>query len=435
MKAETGSSIGENFDLREMLLKGRKLKLAERTRLFEEFLDSLKAREQFRQFRLICSDTGRTARVWDEYAKRERTMLMFGSNNYLGYANNPCIRDRALEIMKKYGTGIGGPPILNGYTKLHKELEERFAAMKGAESALLFTSGYGANLGMASALITPCDVVVMDESCHASFADGLRLGGCRPFKFRHNDMAGLEEMLEKKACRDESAGKDLFVAVEGVYSMSGDIAPLGEIVEICRRHGAFLIVDDAHGTGVLGGNGHGTAEKYGVEKNIDATVGTFSKSFAVSGGFVAADKAVVEYLRYFANSYMFSASMPPVICAVLLASLEELERDKSPVERLRDNVVYAGKCFREHGFDIDPQTPILPIHVGEAVNLREASRIMSERGVFVNAIEFPAVPVAQQCFRASLMADHTKEDIETLAAAFEEALRTKVLPASVDVLN
>ncbi len=218
---------------------------------------------------------------------------------------------------------MGGPPLLNGYTALHRELEERLAALKGCESAMLFSSGYGANIGLVTALVNQRDRVFYDAYSHASFCDGIKMAGVQSRHFPHNDIDRMERMLE--AC--SGADHDVFVGVEGVYSMDGDLAPLDRLTQICRERGAILLLDDAHGTGVMGKTGRGSAEHFGVEGLVDITMGTFSKTFATTGGFIASTGPIIEYLRYFARSYMFSASLPPVVAAAVIAGLDVIEQE------------------------------------------------------------------------------------------------------------
>ena len=408
---------GENFDLRDMLLRGRHMKLADRTRFFGGFLQDLAEHGELLTRRCITSAADREVCVEDQATGTTHAMLMFGSNNYLGLATHPHLRERATAALEEFGAGVGGPPLLNGYTSLHRELEQRLAALKGAEDALVFASGYAANVGLVNGLMQKTDTVYYDAYSHASFCDGMKMAGVQAYSFPHNDIAKLRAMLA--AGRGNREG-DCYVAVEGVYSMDGDLAPLPALVALCREFDAILIVDDAHGTGVMGANGGGTAEHFGVKADIAISMGTFSKTFAVTGGFVAGPKAVIDYLRYFARSYMFSASLSPVVVATVLAGLDVLQQEPERRWHLRQNIDYAATCLRRLGFDVHPETAIIPLIVPEWMDIREASRLFHEKGIFVNSIEYPAVPVTQQRFRVSLMATHTGQDIERLAVAVRE---------------
>ncbi len=414
MKPDVEYRGGEDFDLKKMLMRGRHMRLAERTALFAEFMRDLGTHKEMLCLRCITSAADRTVMVQDPETGATRPMLMFGSNNYLGLATHPTLRTHACEALQSYGAGVGGPPLLNGYTALHRSLEHRLAALKGTDDALIFSSGYAANVGLVSALMSRNDMVFYDAYSHASFSDGMHLAGVTAHRFEHNDLADLRRLL---ASRKRSTTGDTYVAVEGVYSMDGDVAPLRELLTLCTAHGAILIVDDAHGTGVLGAHGGGTAEHCGVEGQIPITMGTFSKTFAVTGGFVAASKPVIDYLRFFARSYMFSASLSPVSIATVLAGLDVLQEEPERMWALRQNVAYAAAGLRRLGFDVQPEAAIIPLLVPPGMDIRRAARLFHEDGIFVNSIEYPAVPVDQQRFRISIMATHTGNDIDRLVAS------------------
>lgn len=408
---------GENFDLRDMLLRGRHMRLTDRTRFFGGFLRDLEEHGELLTRRCIASAADREVRVTDPATGATRPMLMFGSNNYLGLATHPHLRARASAALVEFGAGVGGPPLLNGYTTLHRELELRLAALKGSEDALVFASGYAANVGLVAGLMQKSDTVYYDAYSHASFCDGMKMAGVQAHAFPHNDLGALRAMLV--AAGSERTG-DRYVAVEGVYSMDGDLAPLPELVALCKEFDAILLVDDAHGTGVMGANGGGTAEHFGVKSDIAISMGTFSKTFAVTGGFIAGPKPVIDYLRYFARPYMFSASLSPVVVATVLAGLEVLEQEPERLWHLRQNIAYAAACLNRIGFDVHPETAIIPLIVPGWMDIRYASRLFHEKGIFVNSIEYPAVPVTQQRFRISIMATHTGNDIERLTRAVRE---------------
>ncbi len=405
---------GENFDLQTVLLKGRRLRLRDRVDAFGEFLHGLRRRGELTMMREVVSPADREVTVVDRVSGITRTMLMFGSNNYLGLANHPYVAGAVHRALARYGAGIGGPPLLNGFTRLHRELEERLAALKGTEDAMIYSSGYGANVGLMTGLVNSDDLVLYDAYSHASFCDGLRMSGVESNSFRHNDVGELTSMLSRQPAGPK---RDIFIGAEGVYSMDGDLAPIDKLLEVSRSYGAMLVLDDAHGTGVLGPTGRGSAEHFGLEGKIDITMGTFSKVFAVTGGFVAAGKPIIEYLRYFARSYMFSASLPPPVIAAVLAGLDVIAREPELRIRLHENVAYALAGFRSLGFELSSESGIIPLRVARTFNIRRAARRLHELGIFVNAVEYPAVPLSQQRFRISLMATHTRNDIDRLIDA------------------
>lgn len=418
---------GENFSLRDILLKGRKLDFWERTAFFSNWIDQRADRGESLYLRNVLSPIDREVEIYDRYTHTKRKMLMFGSNNYLGLTTHPYVQERVQQAIKDYGVGVGGPPLLNGYTSLHRELEERLADFKGKEDALLFSSGYGTNVGMISCLASRHDVLVHDAYCHASFHDGMKMANASGLKFGHNDVDELKQILE--AVTEDNQG-DTFVGVEGIYSMDGDLAPLDKIAPLCQKQGAILIVDDAHGTGVMGPQGQGTAEHFGVEDMVDIAMGTFSKAFGVVGGFIAASKPVIDYMRFFARSYFFSASLPPTVLAAVLAGIDLLEQDPSIQQRLHDNIAYLTKGLHALGFDVNPETAIIPLLLPATMNLRQAAFHFHKKGIYLNSIEYPAVPAHLQRFRISLMASHTHEDIDRLLECIEEVWSIYATPES-----
>lgn len=419
MKANINTEYngGENFSLRDILLKGRHMKLNERTAFFNEFIMQESESGNNLYMRIINSAADREVEILIPQTGETKRMLMFGSNNYLGLANHPYIKEATIKAIKEFGAGIGGPPLLNGYSKLHMEVEEMLAAFKGKESAMIFSSGYGANVGLVSGLINPGDIVIYDEYSHASFCDGLKMGKIQSESFKHNDTKELENMLNKYSAICQG---DIFVAVEGVYSMDGDMAPLDTITALCNLYNAHLIVDDAHGSGVVGENGKGTASFFGVDDKTDVIMGTFSKAFGVTGGFVCGSSELINYLRFFARSYMFSASLPPAVVAAVKAGLEVMQNEPGLFESLHNNIHYLNRKLYESGFDIKSETPIFALKVPQEMNIRNSVNYFHNLGIFLNSIEYPAVPVNQQRFRISIMATHTKEDIDRLVECIQE---------------
>ena len=409
-------SGGENFNLRDVLLAGHKMNLNERLILFSEFINQLNENNESLYMRQIDSAADREVRMIDSVTCVPREMLMFGSNNYLGLANHPYVKKKVCQAIDKYGIGIGGPPLLNGYTSLHKELEKRIASLKHTEDAVIFSSGYNANVGLLTALLNKNDIVLYDMYSHASFADGLQLSKAKCFSFRHNDVIHLQTLLKQKS----NCQGNMFVGVEGVYSMDGDLSPLDQIVPLCKKYNATLIVDDAHGTGVMGVYGGGTCEHFGLQDSVEVQMGTFSKSFAVAGGFVAGSKELINYLRFFARSHMFSASLPPTVIASVLAGLDVLENDTELLQQLWSNIDYAINKLKEIGINVKSESPIIALLTPKEMNIRKAAFQFHQSGIFVNSIEYPAVPVNQQRFRISLMATHTRKDINRLVECIEE---------------
>lgn len=336
-----------------------------------------------------------------------RKILMIGSNNYLGLTTDPRVREAAIEAVKRYGTSCTGSRFLNGTLALHQEAEERLAAYVDMEAALVFSTGYQVNLGTISAIIGRGDVVVLDKDDHASIVDGamLALGDTR--RFTHNDMEHLDRVLGKI---DDETG--VLVVVDGVYSMGGDVAPLPEIIPVVKKHKARLMVDDAHSIGVMGG-GRGTPHHFGVTEDVDLIMGTFSKSFASLGGFIAGDAKVMDYLQHHARSFMFSASMPASNVATVLAALDIMENEPEHVERLWEVTERMRSGLKEMGFEMGPSTtPIIPIIVGEMDKTFMAWKMCFEAGLYTNAVIAPAVPPDKGLLRTSYMATHTDEQID-----------------------
>ena len=336
-----------------------------------------------------------------------RKILMIGSNNYLGLTTDPRVREAAIEAVKRYGTSCTGSRFLNGTLALHQEAEARLADYVGMEAALVFSTGYQVNLGTISALIERGDVVVLDKDDHASIVDGalLALGEVR--RFAHNDMDHLDRVLGK--IDDDTA---VLVVVDGVYSMGGDLAPLPDIIPITKRHGARLMVDDAHSIGVMGG-GRGTPAHFGVTEDVDLIMGTFSKSFASLGGFIAGDADVMDYIQHHARSFMFSASMPASNVAAVLASLDIMEKEPEHVERLWEVTERMRSGLKEMGFQMGPSTtPIIPIIIGEREKTFKAWKMCFAAGLYTNAVIAPAVPPDMGMLRTSYMATHTDEQID-----------------------
>jgi 8-amino-7-oxononanoate synthase len=350
-----------------------------------------------------------------EIVMNGRRMIMIGSNNYLGLTNHPKVREAAIEAIKKYGTGCAGSRFLNGTLDIHVELEEKLARFMRKDAALIFSTGFQVNLGVISALVGKDDVVIIDKMDHASIIDGCRLSFGDVRKFRHDDMNDLERVLK------EYETKDKLVVVDGVFSMEGDIANLPEIVALAKKYGARVMVDDAHGIGVLGQTGRGTTEHFGLEDDVDLIMGTYSKSLASIGGFIAGSADVIHYIKHLARPFIFSASPPPASVASVSAALDIIENEPERREALWRNTRKIFKGFNELGFEVGPsQTPIIPIVVGESQNAFLMAMMLQEEGVFVNVAVSPAVPNGRALIRTSYMATHTDEQLDRVLMAFKK---------------
>lgn len=412
-----GIDLPDDIDLRSILLQSRRLGVRERTQLYSDWIRRVQQRGESMYHRVVTSPVDRAVTVYDDYHGAEREVLMFGSNTYLGLPAHPYVRERMKAAIDEWGAGIGGAPLLSGYSRLHQSLEERLADFKGTEEAVMYQSGYGANVGLLSALIGKQDVAYYDALSHASTLDGLGLAAGRAVRFAHNDMAELGELL------DRPTDGDRFVCVEGVYSMDGDVAPLPEAVALAKRHDAVVVLDDAHGVGVLGRQGRGTADHLGVSDDVEVLIGTFSKVFGVTGGVVCTTRPIADFLRHFSRANVFSTALPPAVAAAVHAGLDLLERDDSLIARLHENVAYFAEGLRGLGFDVHPEAAIVPIPVPKEMNLRRAVRYIYDRGVFANAVEYPAVAVHRQRIRFSVMASHTHDDIDRVVEVVEATWR------------
>jgi len=347
-----------------------------------------------------------------------RKMIMLGSNNYLGLTNHPKVKEAAIEAVKKYGSGCAGSRFLNGTLDIHVKLEEQLASFFRKEASLTFASGYQTNLGIISSLAGKHDVVVIDKLDHASIIDACRLSYAEVKKFKHDDMGKLEQILK------ESGNRGKLVVVDGVYSMEGDIAPLPDIVKVCKKYGARIMVDDAHGIGVLGKTGRGTVEHFGLEKEVDIIMGTYSKSLASIGGFVAASEEVIHYIKHTSRPLIFSASPPPASVAAVIAALDIVDQEPERRERLWHNTNKMMKAFKQMGFDTGAaETPIIPLVMGEMECAFMMWKILYDAGVFVNPVIPPATTPGRCLIRTSYMATHTDEMLDRVLGVLEKAGR------------
>ncbi len=349
-----------------------------------------------------------------------KEVLMFGSNSYLGLTGHPRIKEAAKRAIDRYGTGCAGSRFLNGTLDIHLELEHKLARLVGKEAALIFSTGFQVNLGVLSCLTGRNDYLILDEYDHASIIDGSRLSFSRVIKYAHNDMSDLARKLSHLP---EEAAK--LIAVDGIFSMEGDLAKLPEIVALSDAYGANVFVDEAHSLGVVGAGGAGTVAHFGLTEGVDLIMGTFSKSLASLGGFVAGDEATIEFIKHRARSLLFSASMSPASVASVIAALEVIESEPERIDLLWHNTRYAKKLLLDEGFDLgNTQSPILPVYIRDDLNTFRVTRLLQEYGVFVNPVVSPAVPADASLIRFSLMATHTfaqiEEAVDKMARAFRE---------------
>ena len=344
-----------------------------------------------------------------------KRIIMCGSNNYLGLTVHPKVRKAAIDALEKYGTSCTGSRFLNGTLELHLELERQLADYVGKEAALVFSTGMQVNLGTISAVVGKGDTVILDKDDHASIVDGARLSWGEIKRFRHNDLNDLERIL--KALGPE---KNKLVVVDGLFSMEGDIAPLPEIIPLTKKYNARLMVDDAHAIGVLG-RGRGTGAHFGMNGHVDLIMGTFSKSFASIGGFIAGDKVVIDYIQHHARSLIFSASIPPSNAAAALAALEIMREEPERVDRLSEIAVKMRTGFSELGFNIgNSETAVIPIIIGDDMKTFVFWKALLDAGVYVNAIISPATPPGRQLLRTSYMAIHEDDQLDKVLNIFEK---------------
>jgi 8-amino-7-oxononanoate synthase len=337
-----------------------------------------------------------------------KKVMMFGSNSYLGLTNHPKVKEAAKAAIDKYGTGCAGSRFLNGTLDIHIRLEEKLARLVNKEGALCYSTGFQVNLGVVSLLAGRHDYLLLDELDHASIIEGSRLSFSKVLKFAHNDMKALESKL--KICHKDRVK---LIVVDGIFSMEGDIINLPEVVRLSEKYGASIMVDDAHSLGVLGKNGSGTASHFGLTDKVDLIMGTFSKSFASLGGFIAADKEVINFIKHNSRTLIFSASMTPSSAAAVLASIDIMESEPERIQHLWDITAYALRAFKTAGFDTGKsETPIIPLFIRDDIKALKLTQILLNDGVFVNPVVSPAVPKEDCLIRYSLMATHTLEQVE-----------------------
>lgn len=393
----------------------------EASRFFADAIERLEASGQNLYRRELLGATD--AEQWIDYPRESgrREMVILASNNYLGLANHPRVIEAAQRAAAEYGCGSGSSPLLVGTFPVTRELEAKLAELKGTEEACVFASGYQANVGVISAVVNKHDTLILDRLAHASMVDGGRLSGAQIKVFRHNDADHLDRVL----ARTDKSGTRL-VAIEGIYSMDGDVAPLDQIWQVCRRHDALLLVDEAHSTGVLGRNGHGAADYFGLEGEIDLHIGTLSKSIGACGGFVAGSHEVINYCRYFARSGMFSTAPSPMVMAAASAAIDVIREEPERRERLWANCRFLHDELKRLGFVVnEAPSPIIPVIVGTMAGLRKMTLELHRNNICVNSVPYPVVPHGSERLRLSVTANHTQEQLvralECLATAGRNA--------------
>ena len=344
-----------------------------------------------------------------------KPLIMCGSNNYLGLTTHPKVREAACKAINRYGTSCSGSRFLNGTLAMHEQLEIELAEWVGKEAAITFTTGVLTNIGTISSIVGRSDIVILDKDDHASLVDGAILSGAKIERYRHADLGHLERVLKSLP---EEAGK--LLVVDGLFSMEGDLAALPEIVPLAKKYGARLMVDDAHAMGVIGG-GRGTSAHFGVTDDVDIIMGTFSKSFASLGGFIAGDESVIHYIKHHARALIFSASIPPANAAAALAALHIMQEEPERIQRVNDIAKMMRTRYQEMGFNTGHSvTPVIPIIIGDNEKTFRMWKCLFENGVFVNPVISPAVAPGRQLLRTSYMATHTDEQLEQVLDIFQK---------------
>jgi 8-amino-7-oxononanoate synthase len=373
------------------------------------------------------SDTARALGYYPYYPKVEKsdatevtidgkTKIMLGSNNYLGLTNHPKVIEAGVKALKEYGSGLTGSRLLNGNILMHNELEERLADFVHKDSALVFSTGYGVNLGTISTVCGSGDMIFSDQYNHASIVDGVRFSGAAKQKYAHNDMKELEAKLQAS---DPKVPR--FIVTDGVFSMEGTIAKLDKIVELSKKYPSRLMVDDAHSLGVLGPNGEGTSAHFGVTEDVDLIMGTFSKSLGCVGGFVAGEKLIIEYLKHHTRAMIFTASLPPANVASVMSALEIIKSEPERRQRLHENTEFMSQGLKSLGFDIgESATPIIPVVIGKDSKTFKVWKSLMDAGVYTNPVVSPATPPGRSLLRTSYMATHTHEQLEFCLEMFEK---------------
>jgi len=373
--------------------------------------DEAKAQGYYPYFKAIQSGAGSTVMI------DGKKFIMIGSNNYLGLTQDMRVKEAAIDALKRFGSGCTGSRYLNGTLTLHEELEEKLAEFMHKDAVLVFSTGFQTNQGTISAVVGKYDTIFSDRGNHASIIDGCRLAFGKVVRYKHNDMKDLERQLKSHA--NNSGGK--LIVSDGVFSMEGDIVKLPKVIELAKKYDARIMIDDAHSCGVLGKTGSGTGEHFGLENGIDLVMGTFSKSFASIGGFIAGETKVISYIKHHARSFIFSASMPPSAVATVSKALDILISEPERIDQLWKNTRKMKKAFDEMGYDTGySETPIIPIILGEDLKTFMFWKILFEHGIFANPVVSPAVEPGHALLRTSYMATHTDEELDQVLDAFHK---------------
>lgn len=390
--------------------------IMERARLFKEFSNDLVERGHALYRRVSLDGSSPVMRVKDQYTGEVREMVYLASNDYLNLTKHPRTIAAGKAALEKYGSGAGSVPLLGGTLDLHIELEQKVADFKGCESAIIYTSGFGSNCGTLLSMLGENDIAILDMFVHASIIDGCKNSNTKFFK--HNDMNSLEHVLTK--AKDKYRTK--LIIVDGVYSMDGDIAHLDKIVDLAKAYGAYVMVDEAHASGVIGETGRGTPQHFNIEGKVDIVAGTFSKALGSVGGFIAAKKELVELLHFYSRPYMFSTAMTPQSAGSLIAALEVVEDEPHLREMLWSNIKYFRENLINLGFNLgNSQTAIFPIIIGDDFKVKDMCRRLHEMDIYVNPVVYPAVPKKSARIRMSIMSAHTKEHLDKALNALEIA--------------
>lgn len=407
----TKYSLADFMDIPDLDIMGR-------AELFAQYAEDSRQRGHAHFRRISLTGSGPTMQVVDPLTGKVNEMIYMASNDYLNLTKHPRTIAAGRAALEKYGSGAGSVPLLGGTTDLHIELEQKVAKFKGCEDAILYTSGFGSNCGTLLAMLTDKDIAILDLLVHASIIDGCKNTNVR--HFRHNDMQSLERALTK--AKDKYRTK--LVVVDGVYSMDGDIAKLDETVQLAHAYGAYVMVDEAHASGVIGPNGRGTPEHFGLEGQVDIVAGTFSKGLGVVGGFIATNKELVQLLHFYSRAYMFSTAPTPQAVGSLIAALDVIETEPELRKQLWDNIIYFRENILKLGYNIgNAETAIFPLIIADGLKVRDMCRHCHELGLYINPVQYPAVPERLSRLRISLMSAHTREHLDKALEILEHVGR------------
>lgn len=385
-----------------------------RAKTFGEYRKDVEDKRHLQYRRVSTDGSGPVMKVRDQYTGNIKEMVYLASNDYLNLTKHPKTIAAGREALEKYGSGAGSVPLLGGTLDIHIELEKKIAKFKGCEDSIIYTSGFGSNCGTLLSILQEEDIAILDMLVHASIIDGCK--GTNTKFFRHSDMGSLEKVL----IRVKDKYRTKLIIVDGVYSMDGDIAPLDRIVELAKAYGAYVMVDEAHATGVIGDTGRGTPQHHKIEGKVDIVAGTLSKALGGVGGFIAASGELVELLRYYSRPYIFSTAMTPQVTGSLLAALDVIEEEPELREKLWENIRYFKSNLTNMGFDLgNSETAIFPIVIGDDLKVREMCRRLHELDIYVNPVMYPAVPKRLSRIRMSLMSAHTREQLDKALEALE----------------